>query len=135
MRCLNRNKIEFYYALYDTREPVLDEYEHYTGQYTVKYHPPQRAYANISAAKGTTNAQLFGEVEQFDRVIVLDDPKTSIDEHTVLWVDSVPSMDTYGELVTDSRGQVVTPWNYVVCRVARSINSALIAINRVENGG
>ena len=50
MRCLNRNKISFFYAPYLRKEPIIDEYGNDTGQYEVIYGNPSQIKANISAA-------------------------------------------------------------------------------------
>ena len=85
MRCLNRNKTSFFYALYLRKEPLLDEYGNDTGQYEVVYGNPAHAKANISAAKGETSVRQFGEDVAYDKVIVMEKPSPPIDEHSVLW--------------------------------------------------
>lgn len=121
MRCLNRNSIGFYYAVYQGSTPVLvkDEYgnEIETGEYEVSYDEPEYARGNISPAKGAVAVEVFGSAEGYDRVLVVDDPNTPIDEYTVLWVD------------TDDTDE---PYDYIVRKVARSLNSASIAISKVN---
>ena len=121
MRCLNRNSIGFYYAVYQGSTPVLvkDEYgnEIETGEYEVSYDEPEYARGNISPAKGAVAVEVFGSTEGYDRVLVIDDPDTPIDEYTVLWVD------------TDDTDE---PYDYIVRKVARSLNSASIAISKVN---
>lgn len=121
MRCLNRNSIGFYYAVYQGSTPVLvkDEYgnEIETGEYEVSYDEPEYARGNISPAKGAVAVEVFGSTEGYDRVLVVDDPDTPIDEYTVLWVD------------TDDTDE---PYDYIVRKVARSLNSASIAISKVN---
>ena len=135
MRCLNRNKTSFWYAEFGTKDPILDEYGNHTGQYTVTYQRPRKISGNISAAKGQTSTQQFGEDEQYDRVIVLENPNTPIDELCVLWIDTKPKLATNGNLVVDETGAVVTPWDYVIKRVARGLNSAAIAVSKVHVNG
>ena len=135
MRCLNKNKMRFYFALYDTKNPVFDEYGNETGQYTVTYRNPQVSSGNISAVKGETGTLPFGEDEDYDRVVVLDDPLTPINEYSVLWVGTEPLLTKKGALKTDEDGNILTPWNYVVKKVAPSLNSVTIAISKVEVNG
>ena len=135
MRLMSINKRTFYYALYDTKEPILDEYGNATGQYTVKYHNPKKIAANISAAKGETSTRQFGDSEDYDRVIALEDPNTPINEYAVLWIDSAPKTDKKGVLLTDSDGAILTPWDYVVKKVARGLHSASIAVSKVNVNG
>lgn len=135
MRLMASNKRTFYYALYDTKEPMLDEYGNATGQYTVKYHNPKKSAANISAAKGEISTRQFGDSEEYDRVIAIEDPNTPIDEYTVLWIDNVPKVDEKGALATDRDGALLAPWDYVVKKVARGLYSASIAVSKVNVNG
>ena len=124
MRCMTRNKTAFYYALYAGQTEIVDEYGNATGEYTVRYGNPMRVHGNISAAQGEMQTRQFGDSESYDRVIVFEDPDTLIDEHAVLWVDSLPTPN--GDGSTD------TPHDYIVKRVARSLNSVSIAISKVR---
>lgn len=135
MRCMTRNMTPFFYALYDTKEPILDEYGNESGEYEVRYHKPERSKANISAAMGETNTRQFGEDEAYDKVIVIDKPDTPIDEHSVLWIDTLPELTEYGELARNEIGEVITPWDYVVKKVARSLNSVSYAVSKVNVRG
>lgn len=127
MRCLDKNKTPFWYALYDTKEPVLDENGYDTGQYTVKYRSPQPAKGNVSAARGETSALQFGEEESYDRTVVMDDPAFPIDEHSVLWIETAPQID--------ADGGTSTPWDYTVKKAARSLNSVTYAVRKVNVSG
>lgn len=135
MRCMNINKSRVYYALYDTKEPMVDGYGNRTGQYAVKYHNPQELRANVSAAKGETSTLQFGDNEDYDRVIVLDAPDTPLDEYSVFWIDTAPQLDRDGALLTDADGGILTPWDYIVKKVARSLNSVSIAVSKVHVNG
>ena len=132
MRCLVRNKVVFFYAPYAGKAPLTDEYGNRTGEYEVRYSDPQKAFANISAAQGETETRQFGDSEVYDKVIVLDDPGTAIDEHAVLWVDSVPALDANGALKRTDSGEAVTPHDYIVVRKAVSRNSVSFAIRKVD---
>lgn len=132
MRCLNRNKRSFYYAPFVEKRPITDEYGNETTESEVVYGNPVSCKGNISAARGETAIRQFGEDEGYDRVIVLDKPDTPIDEYAVLWVDSTPELDGEGALATDDEGEVLTPWDYIVKKVARSLNSVSIAISKVN---
>jgi hypothetical protein len=124
MRCLSRNKVRFFYALYESRELVEDEYGNVTGDYDVIHGDPIEGYANISAAKGETQTRQFGENEAYDKVIVTDNDGPPIDEYSVLWVDALPLLD--GE------GKTETPYDYVVVRRAASLNQVSFAIRKVN---
>lgn len=131
MRCLTRNKTIFSYSLYDGQTEIMDEYGNVTGQYEVSYTPPKQMRGNVSAAQGEIQSRQFGESETYDKVIVLDNPNIPIDEHSILWVDSQPKLDTDGNLILNSNGEANTPHDYIVKKVARSLNSVSIAISKV----
>lgn len=124
MRCLVRNKRTFHYALYNSHEEIVDEYGNRTGQYSVSYSVPKKISANISAANGEMQIREFGESESYDKVIVLDDVNTPIDEYTILWVDTPPLLN--------NDGSTETPHDYIVKKVARSLNSVSIAVSKVS---
>ena len=131
MRCLTRNKRAFFYALHDGQTEINDEYGNATGQYEVSYTKPVKMYGNISAAQGEIQSRQFGESETYDKVIVLDNQLAPIDEYSILWVDSLPKLTANGGLALNDRGDVVTPHDYIVKKVARSLNSVSIAISKV----
>lgn len=121
MRCLNRNQRAFWYAPYHHKESIKDEYGNDTGEYRLIYGAPVQMRANISAATGSAQAEQFGNLVNYDRVIVTDDMDCAIDEHSVLCVDVLPAYSD-GDLIYD----------YIVRKIARSINSISIAISKVD---
>ena len=124
MRTLNRNKTVFYYALYEGKEPVIDDYGNVTGEYEVKYSRPKKFRANISAANGKADVEQFGANVDYDKVIVGDNIFPQIDEYTIMWIDTVP--------VIDNEGKTETPHDYIVKKIARSLNSISVAVSKVE---
>ena len=134
MRCLARNKRTFFYALYNKPTELIDEYGNVTGQYGVSYYPPVETKGNISGAEGEMQTRQFGDSVTYDKVIVLDDPNVPIDEYSILWVDSQPELTVKGQLATDENGEIKTPHDYIVKKVARSLNSVSIAISKVNVG-
>lgn len=132
MRCMERNKVEFWYAPYAGHTHMVDEYGNELNETEVSYGNPVKCKGNISAARGETLSRLFGESEGYDKVIVLDDPRTPITEYAVLWVDSTPVVNGDGSLTTDENEEILSPWDYIVKKVARSLNSVSIAITKVN---
>lgn len=132
MRCLERNKQTFYYALYDKKTPLKDEYGNYSSEYEVLYHKPVKLKANISAAVGEAVTRQFGDDLQYDRVILMEKDSAPIDEYSVLWIDRVPQLDESGELALDEGGNIVSPHDYIVRKVAESLNHKMIAISKVN---
>ena len=127
MKCMSRNKTKFFYALYEGKTPITDEYGNVTGEYEVQHGNPTEFHANISAAKGETQTRQFGENETYDKVVVLDSDAPSLDEYSILWVDVIPKLKEDG--TTD------TPYDYVVKKVAKSLNVTSIAISKVNVSG
>ena len=136
MITMDRNKRTFYYCLFDTEVPLYDEDNDETGETLVTYEEAVAVKANISAATGTSQIEQFGNFISYDKVIVTEDIEIPIDENTVLFVDKEPE---YREVVngtdetTDEDITVQIPlYDYIVKRVAKSLNSVSIAISKVD---
>lgn len=127
MRSMVRNKSKFYYASYINGTAIIDEYGNETGEYEVLYSNPIEYSGNVSAAQGEMQSRQFGESESYDKVIVLDDRNAPIDEHSIMWVDTLPHLNEDG--TTD------TPHDYVCKRIARSLNGVSVAIKKVNVNG
>lgn len=115
MKQLKRNKQRFYYALLDTDdlvEEILDENGQGTGEYAPKRLEPIEVWGNIATPTGFTNIEKFGNIVSYDIVITMEDKDTPINENSVLWVYTNPNEDD--------------PWDFMVRRVARSLNSATL---------
>lgn len=118
LRLLRRNKRQIYYALFDRKEEIVDEYGNNTGEFRLIYSEPVGTVLNVSAARGESYTRQFGDLENYDKVIVAN-LGSPIVETTVIWVDS---LDT------------TQPYDYVVRKVATSLNNKLIAISKVSVG-
>ena len=127
MRCLVRNMRDFYYAPYVGRVDIEDEYGNKTGEYEVVYGKPIKCRANISAAQGEVQSRQFGDSESYDKVITLGNVNIPIDEYAILWVDNLPTIE--------EDGTTKTPHDYIVKKVARSLNVISLAISRVKVSG
>lgn len=132
MVCMSRNKSRFFYALYVSKEQGTDEWGNPTGGVDITYGDPQEHRANVSAAKGETQTRQFGESENYDKVIVMGGDAPPIDEYSILWIDCIPRLDENGALALNDEGEVITPHDYIVKKVARSLNSVSIAISKVN---
>ena len=124
MQGMVRNKRKFYYALYIDKNELKDEYDNVTGEYEVLYGNPIETAGNVSGAMGEMQSRQFGGSESYDKVIVLDNPETPINEYSILWVDTLPHLNKDG--TTD------TPHDYIVKKVAKSLNSVSFAIRKVQ---
>ncbi len=135
MQCMEINKQRFFYALFEGKEEILDEYGNLSGQYKLLYSNPIEFKANISAARGESLSNQFGENLNYDKTIVADKGSLLLDEYSILWVDSIPLLNEDGSLATDDEGKVFTPHDYVVRKVGESLNTVLIAISKVTVSG
>lgn len=124
---MERNKQVFYFSSFTDKVEIVDEYGNRSGEYKVLYDNPTKLSGNISAAMGEMQNRQFGESELYDKVIVLSNPNVSIDEYSILWVDTLPTLKEDGS--TD------TPHDYIVKKIARSLNSVSIAISKVTVSG
>lgn len=122
MKTMERNKVPFWYLLYGKKEPVIDEYGNETGDYRVVYKEAVQRKENISAATGSAQVEQFGNFISYDKVIVTDDLSCPIDENSVLFIDKEPEYDSDGNPLYD----------YIVRRVARSLNSISYAVSKVN---
>lgn len=115
MRCLKRNKRPFYFAPYLRKK----KYGH---TYRPIYGDAVSLMGNISASKGTAETEQFGINLDYDKVIVLDDPECPIKENSILFINIEPNRNGEGDYIYD----------YIVKKVAPSLNSVSIAIKRVD---
>ena len=116
-----RNDRKLYYCLYMGREQKRDERGNRYGEKVPTYAAPVAMWANVSPASGTSQTEIFGGLESYDKVIVTKDMSCPIDENTVLFIDKEPEHNTDDALMYD----------YVVRRVARSLNVISIAVAKV----
>ena len=122
MRGMLRNQHKFWYVLYKGKEPVVDEYGNETGESKVAYESPVSMKASISSAFGSSQIEQFGSLDTYDKVIITHDMKCPIDENSVLFIDKEPAYMADG-----------TPlYDYVVKRVARSLNNISYAVSKVK---
>lgn len=119
MRCLERNKRGFWYALYTG-------YVNTDGDVHNTHSEPVYMEACISAATGEMQAAMFGDKIDYDKVIVTDEMDSPIDEFTVLWIDTEPPVNEQTGL------REAAGWDYTVRRVAKHLDSIGIAVKRVD---
>lgn len=135
MRGLKRNKVELWYQLYDANipvyetdldgNPVLDSVTGeplLTGDCTAVYKDPAPFKANVSPARSEASTDPFGVDVKYDKAICSCDLELPIDELSMLFVDKKPQYDEEGNLLN-------VP-DYKVVKVAKSLNSLLIAIKK-----
>lgn len=123
MRGMERNKKKFWYALYERSEPIFDEHGNEVGERSI-YSKPIKERGNISAARGSTENDLFGVNAVYTKTINPMPIDFPIDESSILWIDVKPVIKT--------DGTTMTAHDYVVSQVAESLNHKAYAIRKVE---
>lgn len=139
MRGLKRNKVKLWYQLYDANVPVYDKdldgnlilnpvtgEPLLTGDYTAGYKAPVAFKANVSPARSEASTDPFGVNVEYDKTICSCDLELPIDELTMLFVDKVPQFGDDDMLINEA--------DYKVVKVAKSLNSLLIAIKKRTEG-
>lgn len=115
MRMLQRNQRTLFYANpTEVLAPIMDEYGNETGEVSEVYTEPVEIKLNISAAVGQEAIEVFGSETSYTRVIAAD-ASCPIVERARVW---------YQRSTTQ-------PHNYVVRKVADSLNSKLLALSEV----
>ncbi len=117
MRTLTINRQPMWYALYEGKEEVIDEYGNHTGVFQLKYSDPVYYPVNMSESRGTASVEAFGIEADFDRTFVTTDMSCPIKEDSIIWFGADPQTE---------------PHNYIVYRIANSLNSITYAIRGVD---
>ena len=125
MRTSQRNSQKIYYSLYLGKTPIYDEYGNQTGEYELTYATPVGFTLNVSAARGTSDVEQFGIDLNYSKTMVTHDMTCPINEASRLWIGKEAT-------ITEDNVTTVTPHNYVVLAVAKSINSITYAIKEVS---
>ena len=106
--------------MYKGKTTIYDDEGYESGESGVTYEDPVKIMANVSPATGESQIALFGSLDNYDKVIVIDNIDCPIDENTVLFVDKSPDNGSS------------TEYDYTVFRVAKSLNSVSIAVSKVK---
>lgn len=122
MKLMKRNLKPVSYCLFKEKVPLKDKDGYETGESGVGYADPVEIQCSVSPAMGYTQAQMFGNLESYDKVLITDDMSCPIDENTVLFIDKKPEFDDKGKPIFD----------YTVRRVAKSLNSISYAVSKVK---
>lgn len=121
MKLMKRNLTPVHYCLYSERIPLTDDNGYETGEYKVGYGEAVQLMCSVSPATGYAQAEMFGNLESYDKVLITDDMTCPIDENTVLFIDKVPEFEG---------GK--PKYDYTVRRVAKSLNAISYAVSKVK---
>lgn len=115
MRSLMRNRRQIWYANYLREDPAVNAAGKKTGEKIPVYSEPAPLLINVSAATGEATAEAFGTFTDYSRVLCTADVHCPVKESAKIWFDK----------------SVEEPANYVVVRVADSLNGVLYALKEV----
>lgn len=113
MKTMARNKVWIQYSLYLGKNDTVDANGNYTGEYAIEYAPPVPMQAYVSASRGDADLQMFGINTPYYKTMITDWMRCPIDEYTRVTIGNK---------------------EYVVTKVAKSLNHITYALDEVENG-
>lgn len=121
MKTMKRNQTTIYYANYEglADQTVTDEWGNVliSGEPKVTYSEPQAIDLVVSASTGIVAEELFGSLQDYDKILFTE-KGCEINENSILWIDASTN----------------EPHDYIVKKVARSLNFVAYAVSRVEVG-
>lgn len=124
MKSMSRNKSSFKYLTYKGKTELKDSDNYSTGEYVITYNAPVSYKAPISANKGQDFMEMFGVAQDYDKVITIDDVNLSVDENTMFFIDKDP--------VYDSTNETLSNKDYIVSKIAKSLNVLVILVKKVR---
>ena len=124
MRTMTRNRRTFYEAALVSSAMGQDADGNYTEEVKT-YSTPTERKGSITPANGQADTNLFGVNEIYDKVITLNLGENYLKVGSVLWVDTMPEID-------EETGKTDTPYDYIVVKVAESLNFVNVAIRKVN---
>lgn len=116
MVLMHRNLQTVYYALWTAKTAITDTNNDETGEYEDVYSDPVAMKCNVSPERSYALEEMFGPMTPYERVIITSDMTCPVDETSVFWID-VPT---------------TSPYNYIVRRVAKSLNHISITVRKVD---
>ena len=122
MRAVKRNQQPFWYALYSEETEQVDGEGNYTGEIGPSYGSAVQMYANISAARGNADTDVFGTDLKYSKTIMTCDMSCPITEESILWIGIEP----------EDANKNPMPHNYTVVKVAKSLTNIQIAVEEVQ---
>lgn len=128
MRDLRSNTKKLWYATYQEKTPVYDEYGDFTGDYQEGYSEPVAFRANLSATRGTqgftgtgASYDYFGTDIKYDRIISTSNMNLPLDEYCLIWTKKPVKKAGSDEIDYDKA-------DYRITAVAQGINHMKYAV-------
>lgn len=137
MRGLRINMQRLHYSLYSEQITIYEKdsdgniiYDEIDGELYPRiiaeragYSEPVEFYANISAAKGSSDSEVFGVTLDYTKTISTTDMSLPISETSLIWFETTPIMNEDGTVDESSA-------DYAVVAIARSLNNVVYAIKK-----
>lgn len=138
MRSLKKNKQKLWYSTYADQIIIYEKDEDGNIKYIddgegnqipieigtkAGYSSPVIFYANISAAKGISDSEVFGVSLDYTKTISTTDITLPISETSLIWFETEPAISNDGTVDENTA-------DYFVVAVARSLNNVVYAIKR-----
>ncbi len=137
MRSLKKNQQKLWYSTYADQITIYERdengeivYNEIDGEKFPKiiaektgYNSPVSFCANISAAKGSSDSEVFGVSLDYTKTISTTDMTLPISETSLIWFETEPVINEDG-MVDDNSA------DYAVVAVARSLNNVVYAIKK-----
>lgn len=124
MRLMQRNKQPIWYANYESKEEIIDEYGNSTGSYEIKYTKPKRAMWNVGVIDSDTEVEMYGLNAQDVIRIVADKKNFPLNETSVIWYGVTPTLK--------DDGVTYTPYNYNKIVIRSTLNTVTVYAQRVD---
>ena len=118
MRGLRRNMQKIYFCNHVSTEYLKTGAE-------ITFSGVKDVEASVSSSKGVSQTELFGNLQNYDKTIIVHEKDCPIDENTVLFVDKLPEFDEDGYPLYD----------YTVAKVAKTLNVSAYAVSKVSENG
>lgn len=142
MRSLKKNQQKLWYSTYANQITIYERdengeiiYDEIDGEQIPRikceragYNNPVSFYANISAAKGTSDSEVFGVSLDYTKTISTCDMTLPLSETSLIWFETEPKYNADGTVDSNSA-------DYSVVAIARSLNNVVCAIKKLAKEG
>lgn len=121
------NQRKLWFATYQGKQSILDDEGFDTGDTEIKYSAPVMFMANISASRGSAEADMFGLNLDYTKSISTCDLDLPISETSLIW-EIEPEVMADGTANKDSA-------DYTVVQVARGMYGVVYAVKMRQKSG
>ncbi len=124
MRLMQRNKQPIWYANYESKKEIIDEYGNSTGSYEIKYTKPKRAMWNVGVIDSDAEVAMYGFNANNVIRVIADKKNFPLNESSVIWYGITPKLNT--------DGTTYTPYNYNKIVIRSTLNTTIFYAQRAD---